>query len=243
MTTSPDNDVLWARALRHSHRGSPALLGVSLSVRGGEILAVTGPHGAGKTTLLRCLSGQLVPEEGEVWFGEVQVDVLPAVARERLRRDRFGWVGSDPQLLPELNVWENAALPLLLRGVRGRVARIAAQEWLDRLDVGDAAKRRVTALPPAVLQRVAVARALTAEPAVVFADEPTAPLHRSDRAQVLRTLTSAARTHGLTVVLATSDPDVARHADRTVALVDGSPAAPAPAAKKRGLADPSPARV
>jgi putative ABC transport system ATP-binding protein len=244
MATPPDNDVLWARALRHSHRGSPALLGVSVSVRGGEILAVAGPHGAGKTTLLRCLSGQLVPDEGEVWFDSVQVDGLPAAARERLRRDRFGWVGADPQLLPELNVWENAALPLLLRGVRGRAARAAAQEWLDRLDIGEAAKRRVSALPPAALQRVAVARALTAEPAVVFADEPTAPLHRADRAQVLRTLTSAARTHGISVVLATSDPDVARHADRTVTLLDGRPGAPAPAVQGREpAADPFPARV
>ncbi|WP_037913761.1 ABC transporter ATP-binding protein [Actinacidiphila yeochonensis] len=241
MATPPDNDVLWARALRHSYRGSPALLGVSVSVRAGEILAVAGPRGSGKTTLLRCLSGQIVPDEGEVWFDGAPVHTLPEAARERLRRDRFGWVGADPQLLPELNVWENAALPLLLRGVRGRAARAAAQEWLDRLDIGDAARMRVTSLSRTALQRVAVARALTAEPSVVFADEPTAPLHRGDRAQVLRTLTSAARTHGITVVLAGSDQDLARHADRTVTLLDGRPGAPVPAHRDR--ADSSPAGV
>ena len=87
----PDNDVLFARALRHSLDGSPALLGASVSVRGGEILAVAGPRGSGKTTLMRCLSGQIVPDEGEVWFNSSPVHTLAASAREQLRRDRFGW--------------------------------------------------------------------------------------------------------------------------------------------------------
>ena len=200
MAAPPDNDVLWARALRHSHHGSPALLGVSLGVRQGEILAVLGPRGAGKTTLLHCLSGQSVPDQGEVWFNSAPVHTLPEKARDRLLRDRFGWIGADPQLLPELTVWENAALPLLIRGTRSRKAKAAAHEWLDRLDIGAAARKRPAQLLQAERQRVAVARALVTSPEVVFADEPTAPLHRTDRAHVLRTLTSAARSHGITVV-------------------------------------------
>jgi putative ABC transport system ATP-binding protein len=242
MVAPPDNDVLWARALCHSYQGSPALLGVSIDVRGGEILALAGPRGSGKSTLLRCLSGQLVPDEGEVWFDNTPVHTMPEAARERLRRDRFGWIGADPQLLPELNVWENAALPLLLRGEGSRTARAAAREWLDRLDIGDIARERPAGLPAAKRQRVAVARALVTSPAVVFADEATAPLHRGDRAHVLRTLTSAARTHGITVVLATSDPDIADHADRTFALVDGLATTPAPT-QAPDLADPHPATV
>ncbi|SDP05345.1 ABC transporter ATP-binding protein [Actinacidiphila guanduensis] len=229
METPPDIDLLRARGLCHSYRDSPALTGVSLEARAGEILALAGPRGAGKTTLLRCLSGQIVPDEGEVAFEGTALATLPESARERLRRDRFGWIGADAQLLPELNAWENAALPLLLRGERAKAARKAAQEWLDRLDIGEAARRRPGVLPPAAQQRVAVARALVAEPAVVFADEPTATLHCGDRAQVLRTLTSAARTHGITVLLATSDPETARFADRTVALVDGRHGALSPA--------------
>ncbi|MCQ4043628.1 ABC transporter ATP-binding protein [Streptantibioticus rubrisoli] len=228
MVAPPDNDVLWGRGLRHCHQGSPALLGVSVGARDGEILGIVGPRGAGKTTLLKCLSGQLVPDEGEVWFNSAAVHTLPAAARDRLRRERFGWVGSSPQLVPELTAWENAALPLLLSGARHRAARDTAREWLDRLDVGDCARRRPRDLVQAQRQRVAIARALVCLPEVIFADDPTAPLHSADRAQVLRTLTAAARTHGITVLLATHDPDVAAFTDRTVALVDGQRAAALP---------------
>ncbi len=242
MAAPPENDVLWARALRYDHQGTPALLGVSLEVRRGEILAVAGPRGAGKTTLLRCLSGQLVPAEGEVWFEGGPVHPLAEAARERLRRERFGWIGPDPQLLPELNAWENAALPLLLRGEGSRSARAATKEWMERLDIGGIARKRVAELHQAQRQRVAVVRALVGSPAVVFADEPTAPLHRADRAPVLRTLTSAARSHGITVLLATCDGEIAAHADRTLTLVDGRPGTPAPA-RDRDLTGPWPAAV
>lgn len=221
MVAPPDNDVLWARALHVKHNGSPALSGVSLGVREGEILAVGGPRGSGKTTLLLCLSGQLLPQQGEVWFNSSPVHTMGPLTRERLRRDRFGWIGPVPTLVPELNAWENTALPLMLRGWTRGAAKTAALEWLKRLDVGDCARRRPHALLQAERQRVAVARALAPAPTVLFADEPTAPLHRADQAHVLRTLTSAARSHGITVVLATHDPDTAALADRTVNLLDG----------------------
>ncbi|PJE99324.1 ABC transporter ATP-binding protein [Streptomyces carminius] len=214
-------DLLWARGLHYEHEGSPALLDVSVGVREGEVLAVTGARGCGKSTLLDCLSGRLVPGRGEVWFDGVPLHTLPAPARERLRRRRFGWVGDEPRLLPELTAWENAALPLLLAGRGRRAARRAAYEWLDRLDVGGCARSLPGALPQSQRQRVAVARALAHSPAVVFADEPTAPLHRADRAQVLRALTAAARTHRIAVVLAGHDEQTARVADRRITLVDG----------------------
>ncbi|MFF8293060.1 ABC transporter ATP-binding protein [Streptomyces sp. NPDC016309] len=221
MVAPPDNDVLWARALHHSHNGSPALQGVSLGVREGEILAVSGPRGSGKTTLLRCLSGRLVPREGEVWYNSVPVHTMSPLQRERLRRDRFGWIGPEPGLVPELTAWENAALPLMLRGTSRRAAKAAALDWLDRLDAGDCARKRPRALLQAQRQRVAIARALVTMPSLLFADEPTAPLHRADGAQVLRTLTAAARSHRITVLLATHDPEVAALADRTAHLLDG----------------------
>ncbi|MDX2594932.1 MULTISPECIES: ABC transporter ATP-binding protein [Streptomyces] len=222
MEAPPDNDVLWARALHFRHQdGSPGLAGVSLGVREGEILAVGGPRGSGKTTLLRCLSGLAPVQGGEVWFNSTPVHTMGPVARERLRRDRFGWIDPAPVLVPELNVWENAALPLMLRGVGRRRAKVAAQEWLERLDVGELARKRPHGLQQAERQRVCIARALATGPTVLFADEPTAPLHRADRAHVLRTLTTAARSHGITVVLATHDTETAALADRTVSLRDG----------------------
>ncbi|KUO17880.1 ABC transporter ATP-binding protein [Streptomyces dysideae] len=222
MVAPPDNDVLWARSLHFTHDdGSPALAGVSLGVREGEILTVGGPRGSGKTTLLRCLSGLAPAQRGEVWFNSVPVHTMGATARERLRRDRFGWIDPAPVLVPELNAWENAALPVMLRGTSRRRAKTAALEWLERLDIGEAARKRPHQLTQSERQRVCVARALALAPTVLFADEPTAPLHRADRAHVLRTLTTAARSHGITVVLATHDTDAAALADHTMTLLDG----------------------
>ncbi|MBQ0984423.1 ATP-binding cassette domain-containing protein [Streptomyces sp. F63] len=233
MVAPPDHDVLRADALHYAISGTPLLAGVSLGVREGEILAVTGPRGSGKTTLLQCLSGRLVPDSGQVWFRSSPVHPLGAAARERLRRESFGWIGTEPQLVPELTAWENAALPLLLRGTAPRAARTAAVGWLERLDVGDCSRSRPASLTQAQRQRVAVARALTAQPSVLFADDPTARLHSADRALVLRILTTAARSHEITVVLATHDTEAASHADRRFALLDGRPA-DAPAAEATG---------
>lgn len=239
MVAPPDDDVLRARGLHYAYGGSPALQGVSLGVRAGETVSVTGPRGSGKTTLLHCLSGQLAPQDGEVWWSDVPLYGLRRADRERLRRERFGWIGSTPQLVPELTAWENAALPLLLNGAGRRTARRTAREWLDRLDVGDCANRRPAALLQAQRQRIAVARALAHSPAVLLADEPAATLHQQERALVLRTLTAAARSHRITVVLTTHEPGVtlpgatpedgphgpvARGpllADRVLTLVDG----------------------
>ncbi|WP_328750866.1 ATP-binding cassette domain-containing protein [Streptomyces sp. NBC_00285] len=222
MEAPPDNDVLWARSLHFTHRdGSPGITGVSLGIREGEILAVSGPRGSGKTSLLRCLSGLAPAQRGEVWFNSVPVHTMGPMTRERLRRDRFGWIDPAPVLVPELNAWENAALPLMLRGTSRRRAKVAALEWLERLDIGDRTRRRPHELTQSERQRVCIARALAPAPSVLFADEPTAPLHRADQAHVLRTLTTAARSHGITVVLATHDADTAALADRTVTLLDG----------------------
>lgn len=222
MVAPPDDGLLRARALTVTLHRSPALADVSLDVRAGEVVVVGGPRGSGKTTLLRCLSGQLVPQQGEVWFRETAVHSLGAAARERLRRGAFGWVGSRPDLVPELTAWENAALPLLLSAVPHRTARARAMEWLGHLDIVRCAGKRPHALTQAERQRIAVARGLIAEPSVLFADEPTAALHRIDHDHVLRTLLTVARARGVTVVLATSEPQaVAGAADRGVRLVDG----------------------
>ncbi|AUH40214.1 ABC transporter ATP-binding protein [Streptomyces sp. CMB-StM0423] len=235
-TAPPDNDVLWARSLHYAHGGTPALAGVSLGVAQGEILAVTGPRGSGKTTLLKCLSGQLLPQQGEVWFNSGPVHTLSGGARERLRRDRFGWIGTRPELVPELTAWENAALPLLLAGDSHRAARRAALEWLERLDAGDIARCRPAVLPQVQRQRIAIARALVAGPDVVFADEPTAPLRRAEGMQALRTLVAAARSHGISVVLTGPEGDAAvtGAADRTFPLVDGRRASGARTAAEAG---------
>ena len=229
----PDNDVLWARALVKAHQGTPALRGVSLGVREGEVLAVTGPRGSGKTTLLDCLSGLTSADQGEIWFNSSPVHTLGRAARERLRRERFGYVGPEPQLVPELTAAENVALAPLLAGATRKEAVVAANEWLERLDIADQARQRPAELRQDQRQRVAVARALAHGPLVVFADEPTAPLHRDAQDQVMRILVAASRSHRITLVLATNDPQVADYADRVAAMSDGRLATPVGARQAR----------
>ncbi|MER6915401.1 ATP-binding cassette domain-containing protein [Streptomyces sp. NPDC000594] len=236
MATPPDDDALRARSLHCSRAGDPVLTDVSLGVRAGEVVAVLGPRGSGKTALLDCLSGRRLPDQGEVRFGDLAVHTLTAPQRERLRRERFGWIGPDPALVPELTVWENAALPLLLRGERAGAARSRVLEWLERLDIDALADHRPTALTGSQRRRTALARALAGPPSVLFADEPTAALHSADAALMLRTMLAAVRSHGVTTVLATCDPAVAALANRTVALFDGRRTDGPATAEAEGLA-------
>jgi ABC-type sugar transport system ATPase subunit len=111
-------NIVEARNLVKSFGETPALRGASLTVRRGEIVAVMGPSGSGKSTLLHCLAGILVPGQGEVWFDRQRLDTLSDERRSALRRDRFGFVFQSGQLVPELTVEENVALPLLLSGTR-----------------------------------------------------------------------------------------------------------------------------
>ena len=119
--------LLTGRGLHKSFGPTPALRGVDLRVDAGEVLAVMGPSGSGKSTLLHCLAGILTPDAGEVIFDGRRIDRLPDRQRSRLRRTAFGFVFQFGQLVPELPVLENIALPLLLAG-RGRRAAMAAAE-------------------------------------------------------------------------------------------------------------------
>jgi putative ABC transport system ATP-binding protein len=161
---------LEARDLHVSFGQTPALRGADVSVAAGELLAVMGPSGSGKSTLLHCLAGILVPDAGEVFVAGTRIDTLREAERSELRRRRFGFVFQFGQLVPELTAEENVALPLLLNGVGRAEALGRARSWLDRLDLGEMARRRSGELSGGQAQRVALARGLVAAPEVVFAD-------------------------------------------------------------------------
>ncbi len=217
-----DGVVLSGRSLVYSYGSSPALRGVSVELRRGEILAVTGPSGSGKSTLLLCLAGVLTPAGGEVRFDGARIDDGSESARSRLRRSEFGVLFQFGQLVAEMTAAENVALPLLLGGARRREANARAREWLARFGVDELADQLPGQMSGGQSQRVAVARALVTEPAVLFADEPTGALDTVSGEHVMTELTRAARDAGTAVLLVTHDARVASYGDREVVVRDGT---------------------
>ncbi len=210
-----------ARDIYVSFGLTPALLGASLVVAPGEVLAIMGPSGSGKSTLLHCLAGILVPDRGEVLFAGAPIHSLGESARSTLRRERFGFVFQFGQLVPELTAEENVALPLLLGGSRRAQALTEARRWFDELGLAGLEGRRSGELSGGEAQRVALARGLVTHPDVLFADEPTGALDSLNGERVMDLLVASARQQGTTVVIVTHEPRVAAYADREIVVRDG----------------------
>lgn len=198
-----------------------ALRGASIEVEAGEVIAVMGPSGSGKSTFLHCLAGILRPDFGEVRYEGRRIDDLGEAKRSQLRRDRFGFVFQFGQLVPDLSALENVSLPLRLAGVNKADAAQRSHAWLERMDLADLVASRPSDLSGGEAQRVAVARAMAAEPRVIFADEPTGSLDSLNGEMVMELLVAAARERGAAIVLVTHEPRVAAHADREVVIRDG----------------------
>ncbi|MFG3287370.1 ABC transporter ATP-binding protein [Streptomyces sp. NPDC048179] len=214
-------EVLAAQGIDLSYGSSRAVAAANIALRRGEIAAITGPSGSGKSSLLYCLAGVLPVSGGEVRFEGRVLGDLSDSELSALRRDRFGFVFQYGELLPELTVEENAALPLRLAGQRKAQALAAAGEVLGRLGLQELRERRPSQVSGGQSQRVAVARALVHRPAVVFADEPTGSLDSVNAQAVLKEFLALARSQGAAVVLVTHDADVAARADTRYAMIDG----------------------
>jgi putative ABC transport system ATP-binding protein len=221
LSPRPSGALIEARDIWLSFGNTQALAGASMAVTGGEILAVMGPSGSGKSTLLHCLAGIFTPERGQVWFKGEQLDTLTDTRRTELRRTAFGFVFQFGQLVPELTVADNIALPLLLNRARRKAAYARANAWLPRLELDGLGGRRTGELSGGQAQRVALARALVARPKILFADEPTGSLDTLTGELVMNLLVALAREEGTTVVLVTHDARVAAYADREVMVRDG----------------------
>jgi len=213
--------VIEARAVEKSFGQTPALRGANLTAKRGEILAIMGPSGSGKSTLLHCLAGIFIPDKGELWFDGHRVDEMTDSRRTELRRTAFGFVFQFGQLVPELTVSDNIALPLLLNREKRKSAYAKANAWLPRLELDGLGERRTGELSGGQAQRVALARSLVMQPQVLFADEPTGSLDTLTGEMVMELLVGTAREEGATVVLVTHDARVAAYADREVMVRDG----------------------
>ena len=207
----------------------PAVDHVSLSIGAGEVAAVMGPSGSGKSTLLNLVAGLDRPSGGSIRVDGVELTRLGEAQLARYRRTKVGLVFQFFNLLNNLTVLDNVAVPAELAGVGRRQARRRSLELLDELGLVEQARSFPTRLSGGQRQRVAVARALVNRPALLLADEPTGALDKRSGEQVIDLLGGLNRA-GQTIVLVTHDPRLAgRCADRVVSLVDGAVAEDCPA--------------
>jgi putative ABC transport system ATP-binding protein len=223
MTTVP---LLEAERLTVRRAGRAVLDDVSMTVAGGDMVALYGPSGSGKSTLLAVLAGIEPPDEGDVRFEGRDLNSLPAEQRRALRRGRIALVLQAYGLLALLTARENVELALRLSGRDPAQARAAATGWLEALGLAGRAEHRAEELSGGEQQRVALARALAGGADLLLVDEPTAELDEANRDRALALLRAAAD-RGTAVVVATHDPAVVACCDRMLRLTDGRMPAPA----------------
>jgi putative ABC transport system ATP-binding protein len=199
----------------------PALRGVNLSVRRGEMVAVMGPSGCGKTTLLNCLSGLDTADQGEIAIEGASLSGMSDRERTAYRARRMGFVFQFYNLLPVLSAVENVELPLLVSGVRVGEARKRAMEALAQVGLAQRANHKPAELSGGERQRTTIARALVNRPALVWADEPTGDLDSETAAEIMDVLINLNREQGLTFILVTHDRGVGARCGRIVRMRDG----------------------
>jgi len=213
--------ILSATDLHFSYGVNAALVGMSVEAHAGEAVALVGPSGSGKSTLLRCLAGLLEPASGVVSFEGENLYTLSDRRRSHIRLSRFGFVFQSSELVAELSLLENIALPVELNGHRRGEALRTATAWAERLGIAECMGRKPRRVSGGQQQRAAIARAMATSPAVVFADEPTGALDSTNRDLVLELLVDSCSAVGSLLVVVTHDPVAAARADRVIAIVDG----------------------
>jgi len=203
--------------------GAPvrAVDGVSLSVPRGEFVALYGPSGSGKTTLLMLIAALLRPDAGSVLLDQRDISRLTDPETARYRLHDLGFVRQSLNLIPGATALDNAALKLMGTDIGAREARRRIAPLLDRLGLGERSEHRAEQLSMGERQRVMLARALSTEPKLLLADEPTGSLDSTRGREVLELLAETCRERGVAVVLVTHDPQAASFADRVFALRDG----------------------
>ena len=197
------------------------LKGIDLHIDKGEVVSIVGPSGAGKTTLLQIIGTLDRPDSGSVCVDSIDTTTLSQKQLSDFRNRHIGFVFQFHQLLPEFTAIENIMIPAYIAGTPNKAARQRAEELLGFMGLSDRATHQPSELSGGEKQRVAVARALVNNPAVILADEPSGSLDSKNKAELHQLFFDLRDRFGQTFVIVTHDEQLARLTDRTIQMRDG----------------------
>ncbi|NQT36321.1 MAG: ABC transporter ATP-binding protein [Planctomycetes bacterium] len=209
-----------SKSYPHRRQAVTALDGATVDIPEGDFVSVVGPSGCGKSTLLLMLGGMLSPSSGRVLLDGQSIYDLNSDRRARLRKENIGFVFQTFNLVPYLTALENVQIPLYLAGVTDHTQEQRASALLDRVGLGDRLDHKPSELSVGQQQRVALARMLANDPAVILADEPTGNLDPETGRQVIEFFEEFHR-EGRTIIMVTHDPEAAGRAKRKLKLAAG----------------------
>ena len=217
--------VIQVEALERTYRLGEiqvfALRGVSFQIQAGELLAVMGPSGSGKSTLMNILGALVQADSGQYLLDGEEVGQLRDDQLANIRNRRIGFVFQTFNLLPRTTALANCEMPLIYSGVSARERHERAVAALESVGLAERIRHHPNELSGGQQQRVAIARALVNNPAIILADEPTGNLDSASGIEIMRILQTLNSKQGITILLVTHDPFIARHTRRVLRLSDG----------------------
>ncbi len=210
-----------SKKYRNGKNEISALTGVSLNIRAGEKIVITGPSGSGKSTLLNMIGKLDIPDSGMIIYSGNDITFLTEKKASAFRREKVGFVFQDDALVPELTAFENVEIPLVISRRPYAERKAAAMAALERLGLGDKRNSYPASLSGGERQRVSAARAVVNSPEIILADEPTANLDSASAGKVIKSLVSLSDEYGASIIIATHDERVIEQFVNRIALLDG----------------------